>query len=807
MNIAIVAPSPVPFVMGGAESVWLGLQRFINEATPHHCELFKIPTHENSLKDLVDAYARFCEVDAKSFDVLITGKYPAWMTEHHNHKIYMLHTLRGLYDTYHFTGEPLGCSWPEALLPVVRDMDLLEASGRAINSDILPCLQAIQRALDGGSIDAGAGHFPGPLSRDIVHRLDRLAMAPSRVTRYAAISKTVSKREGYFPCGADVAVAYPPSSMEGFHCRGDEFLFTASRLDSPKRVGLLIDAMKHVKSGIRLLIGGTGPEETRLREQAGGDKRIVFLGRLTEAELLDHYANALAIPFVPYDEDYGLITVEAMKSRKPVITVADSGGVTEFVVNGETGLCTSPIPEAVADAIDYMCAHRDEAREMGRKAERQVSDIRWESVAKTLLGEDNFYAPARKPATRGNKRRMVVATTFPIYPPRGGGQARIYHLYRAWSERYDISIVSLGAVGDALDQEIAPGLREIRVPKTVEHLRAEERFSAEVGWVPITDIVASRLIDKTPVFMDRLRDACRGADIVVASHPYFATQLRTCAPDAEFWFEVHNVEAKLKEEILPQTDAGCRLLEGVRRDEGKAWQAADVAFACAQNDLVEMTRLYGPNDALNIEVPNGFSPDEVGFVDWRERADVKRMLGLERHPTALFIGSWHGPNLEAIERIIGFADALPDVVFLIAGSGGLKFQNTPVPENVRLLGPLDEQEKQVALSCADLALNPMSSGSGSNLKMFDYFAAGIPVLTTPFGARGMDDEMGSCVLIAEPDAFPGKIFEFFVELGDEVKTALLRRARDRALDRYAWPRIAQRALGELDGNKRRARIP
>ena len=46
------------------------------------------------------------------------------------------------------------------------------------------------------------------------------------------------------------------------------------------------------------------------------------------------YQDALAVPFLPYDEDYGLITVEAER-RKPVTT--DAGGVNEFVNHGETG--------------------------------------------------------------------------------------------------------------------------------------------------------------------------------------------------------------------------------------------------------------------------------------------------------------------------------------------------------------------------------------------------------------------------------------------------------------------------------------
>lgn len=41
---------------------------------------------------------------------------------------------------------------------------------------------------------------------------------------------------------------------------------------------------------------------------------------------------------------------------------------------------------------------------------------------------------------------------------------------------------------------------------------------------------------------------------------------------------------------------------------------------------------------------------------------------------------------------------------------------------------------------SDLALNPVISGSGSNLKLIECLGNGLPVLTTPFGARGFKDK-------------------------------------------------------------------
>src|SRR5205814_224862 len=134
--------------------------------------------------------------------------------------------------------------------------------------------------------------FPGPFIREVVHFLDGIGLAPPAIARYGAISHAVRERDGYFPPGADVFVAHPPSGLDGLHDGRGRYLFTASRLDGAKRVELLIGAMAHVGRRVQLRIAGRGPEEPRLRELAGGDERIVFCGRVPSRALADLYAGA-----------------------------------------------------------------------------------------------------------------------------------------------------------------------------------------------------------------------------------------------------------------------------------------------------------------------------------------------------------------------------------------------------------------------------------------------------------------------------------------------------------------------------------
>ena len=108
MNIALVAPSPVPLVIGGAENLWWGLLEHLNRHTEHHADLIKLPTPERDFWEIVDSYRRWAELDVTGYDLVISGKYPAWMVAHPRQVVYLLHPLRGLYDTYP-PGWPVRC--------------------------------------------------------------------------------------------------------------------------------------------------------------------------------------------------------------------------------------------------------------------------------------------------------------------------------------------------------------------------------------------------------------------------------------------------------------------------------------------------------------------------------------------------------------------------------------------------------------------------------------------------------------------------------------------------------------------------
>lgn len=794
MKIAVVAPSPVPFVLGGAERAWQGLVTAINERTSHDAELIKLPSRESNLPDLLDSYRAFSRLDVSHFDLIVTSKYPAWMVQHPNHTVYVFHRLRGLYDTYDLTGLPRRVDHPEPEIASLQRF-VRSADGR----DALPeFFDRAALAFERYGHDHPAFAFPGPLARELVHWLDGVAFAPGQVRRYVALSRTVAAREGYFPPGTRVEVAYLPASFSEHPFSDGDGFFSASRLDGPKRMDLLVRAMRHVRSDLSLRIAGTGPQMDALRELAGDDPRIVLLGALTDDELQDEYAHAIAVPFVPASEDYGLITLEAQRFAKPVVTCTDSGGPTELVEHERTGLIVEPRPEAVAAALDRLAADRDLARRLGEAGQRAARKITWERVIDTLIGRRDV--PARRPGLP----KVVVASTFPVHPPQGGGQLRCHGLYGALTHRFDVEIVSLVPYGArAVNQVVAPGFCERQVPRSRKHAERELEADRAAG-IPVGDIVASTAITDTPAYLTALRETASGATAVLLAHPFLAPAVEAAGIDLPIVYDAHNVESQLKPEMLPRSAVRDELLATTRAVEQLACDRSRLVVACSAEDAAALRSCFGVSPRDLVLVPNGAFVSRVRFVTGAERAANRdRFLArlCEAEPNrsgtrrlAAYVASWHEPNIEAGRAILRMAPSLPDVLFVLAGGHSKAFIRD-VPRNVVPLGIVSPTTLDGLLRAVDVALNPMTSGGGSNLKIVEYLAYGAPVVTTPRGARGYDLEPGDHVVIAELDGFVAAIRQVIDQPHESSARAV--RARRRVEETYDWEQLGRRLADRL----------
>jgi glycosyltransferase involved in cell wall biosynthesis len=127
------------------------------------------------------------------------------------------------------------------------------------------------------------------------------------------------------------------------------------------------------------------------------------------------------------------------------------------------------------------------------------------------------------------------------------------------------------------------------------------------------------------------------------------------------------------------------------------------------------------------------------------------------------------------------------MLFVVAGGVGDVLKISGLPHNVRITGALSEENKVAWLAAADIAINPMFSGSGTNIKMLDFMAAGLPTVSTPTGARGIDSSETAFAVVTSED-FAATLRSY---AADAAARKALGEAGRRLVDRhYSWERIS-----------------
>ncbi len=394
-----------------------------------------------------------------------------------------------------------------------------------------------------------------------------------------------------------------------------------------------------------------------------------------------------------------------------------------------------------------------------------------------------------------SKIKVVVIDLQPITPAIGGGRQRLLGLYHALGS--DIHATYVGSYdwpGESLrDQSLSSGLREICVPLSAAHHAAAAASAKRMAGRVVIDLEFDLQVHLSPEFLDTARAQVLDADIVVFSHPWAYPVLRSClCPQQLVVYDSQNVEAVLRTSLhddLPQSEA---LLQHVAEIECQLVKEADLTLTCSHDDRDTFARLFEADWTSLRVVPNGIFAFDQAVPSDAERVALKRGFGIEGD-CVVFLGSNYAPNNAAADFIVNaVAPHLPEVTFVLLG--GCCDTLGVLPPNVRALGVVDDDAKGKWMRAADVALNPLASGSGTSIKMFDFMAAGVPVVTTEVGARGIVATGELPFEIATLDKFPEALSAL---LGNaDARRLVGLRGRRTVESFYAWERISPR-LGML----------
>src|SRR5262245_5405736 len=342
VQTVLVCEAQVPFVHGGAE---VHVRQLVRElrARGFTTELVSVPFKWYPKEEILPHAAAWrlldlSESNGRPVDLVIGTKFPSYFARHPRKVAWLIHQYRAAYEL---------CG--------------TEYSDFAHTE-----------------LDVGL--------RDTLMRLDTTMLGECRAVFTNA--RNTAARLAKFN-GLEAEPLYHPPKLATRLVAGpySNYLLSVGRIESVKRVDLVIAALAHVPSNIRLVVAGDGTQRQaaeRTAEQAGVADRVSFLGNVEDDGLIKLYADALAVIYPPYDEDFGYVTLEAFLARKPVITCTDSGGPNEFVIDGVNGFVCAPEPSELAAAINRVVANRTKAASMGDAGHQAATTITWDGVIEKL---------------------------------------------------------------------------------------------------------------------------------------------------------------------------------------------------------------------------------------------------------------------------------------------------------------------------------------------------------------------------------------------------------------------------------------
>ncbi len=318
-------------------------------------------------------------------------------------------------------------------------------------------------------------------------------------------------------------------------------------------------------------------------------------------------------------------------------------------------------------------------------------------------------------------KKVVLISGFRIFPNSTGGHIRTGSFARALARSgHRVLIYSLaGRKEDYRNPDAGRDGR--RVDQVEQNLTEETNLGLGFGLLQgagrrlgLPRVWQYALV-RAGVVPARLRAALADADVVISDMPWVA-QIAAIAGRKPWFLLSHNLEHRL----LEQGTASHRLAAGwMRRIEAAAPRHFRDILACAEEDR-----------------------------DFFRAHDD---------------GSGFGPNLEALEMLKAFCSA--ERAFLESARIRVLILGSMSPRAYRdgaLIATGRVPEVVPYFAAGDAGLNPVMRGSGANVKIFEYLAARLPVISTTFGVRGTELTAGRDFLVYEGGAGLKTALESFV---------------------------------------------
>lgn len=343
----VITTVQIPFVQGGAEFLAINLKKALLDAG-HEAEILTMPFMDNP-PELLENHivaSRLLNVENSwggHHDLCIALKFPAYYMPHSNKVVWALHQHRAAFD-------------------------LFDTDYSSIKND-----------------------EQGRKIRDMIRNADQKYLAEAKSVY--TIAQNVSNRMMKYTNIKSTPLYHPCPDMEKFYSlEYGDYILMPSRINITKRQRLALEALALTRKNVKLVIVGKAENDVVKQslidyvKEKHLENQVIFMDFVSQEKKMELYAKARAVLFIPKDEDYGYITLEAMAASKMIITMKDSGGPLEFIDDEKNGIVSDNNPKELARHLDEVWESTSMAKNYGLAAKQKLvdMDITWSNVVKEL---------------------------------------------------------------------------------------------------------------------------------------------------------------------------------------------------------------------------------------------------------------------------------------------------------------------------------------------------------------------------------------------------------------------------------------
>lgn len=378
---------------------------------------------------------------------------------------------------------------------------------------------------------------------------------------------------------------------------------------------------------------------------------------------------------------------------------------------------------------------------------------------------------------------LFIANRFP-YPPFRGDKLKIYNLTKRLAAKHDLYLVTFYESRDELNylKDIQPFFKEIELVYLPKWRSILNGIPALFSHTPlqVAYFKSSKMKRMVKLAMDRY-----DIDVVHTQHLRMSQYTKHLdvpkildLPDAfSLYFKRRNeTDRPFINRLIDSIEIG-----RLTRAE-KVITKYDKTLVCSVEDQKYLEQLHNTN---NIDIL-------LNGVDL-STFDVGQGHDYSHNQTLLFTGNMdYAPNVDAVQYFVkemwpAISVAHPTTKFIIAGQRPVDAVKKLANDRIEVTGFIPDLKDMYA--AASVVIAPLRFGAGTQNKVLEAMAMGVPTVCTHIGFEGLQIQSGQGVIMAKEK--PQFILEVNILLSDAAKRQLVgEQGLEIAQTRFSWDKVA-----------------